>query len=418
MENNELKEAIEQEKEYRVNKQKVLTNAISISIGIVFSVIVLFALYTIIKPQLSSSSTLTSEVFTQEQLQRLEEAAKIIEEDYLYDYDTDKMMDGAIEGMVNSLENPYTYYETEEEYQESLNSGANSQYYGIGVHLTYDQDNDAIRVLGNVPDSPAEAAGIQAGDVIKQVDDLVITLDTYMDGVHAIKGEEGTTVRLTILRGDEVLEISVTRAEITDNNVTSEIIDNIGYIRVYSFGIGVYDQFKQAYDEIMAQNIDGLIVDLRNNPGGYVKDTINMLDLLLPKGDVLKLVDKSGEETVYKTYTDDEIDIPLAVVVNQNSASASEIFASAIKDSGKGVVIGTQTFGKGVVQYVERLKGHGAIDIVSAQYFTASGVVIQDNGIEPNFVVEVDEEYANNSYIPRDKDTQLQRALDYIKEQL
>lgn len=418
MENNELKEAIEQEKEYRVNKQKALTNAISISIGIVFSVIVLFALYTIIKPQLSSSSTLTSEVFTQEQLQRLEEAAKIIEEDYLYDYDTDKMMDGAIEGMVNSLENPYTYYETEEEYQESLNSGANSQYYGIGVHLTYDQDNDAIRVLGNVPDSPAEAAGIQAGDVIKQVDDLVITLDTYMDGVNAIKGEEGTSVRLTILRGDEVLEISVTRAEITDNNVTSEIIDNIGYIRVYSFGIGVYDQFKQAYDEIMAQNIDGLIVDLRNNPGGYVKDTINMLDLLLPKGDVLKLVDKSGEETVYKTYTDDEIDIPLAVVVNQNSASASEIFASAIKDSGKGVVIGTQTFGKGVVQYVERLKGHGAIDIVSAQYFTASGVVIQDNGIEPNFVVEVDEEYANNSYIPRDKDTQLQRALDYIKEQL
>lgn len=418
MENNELKEAIEQEKEYRVNKQKVLTNAISISIGIVFSVIVLFALYTIIKPQLSSSSTLTSEVFTQEQLQRLEEAAKIIEEDYLYDYDTDKMMDGAIEGMVNSLENPYTYYETEEEYQESLNSGANSQYYGIGVHLTYDQDNDAIRVLGNVPDSPAEAAGIQAGDVIKQVDDLVITLDTYMDGVNAIKGEEGTSVRLTILRGDEVLEISVTRAEITDNNVTSEIIDNIGYIRVYSFGIGVYDQFKQAYDEIMAQNIDGLIVDLRNNPGGYVKDTINMLDLLLPKGDVLKLVDKSGEETVYKTYTDDEIDIPLAVVVNQNSASASEIFASAIKDSGKGVVIGSQTFGKGVVQYVERLKGHGAIDIVSAQYFTASGVVIQDNGIEPNFVVEVDEEYANNSYIPRDKDTQLQRALDYIKEQL
>ena len=418
MENNELKEAIEQEKEYRVYMQKVLTNAISISIGIVFSVIVLFALYTIIKPQLSSSSTLTSEVFTQEQLQRLEEAAKIIEEDYLYDYDTDKMMDGAIEGMVNSLENPYTYYETEEEYQESLNSGANSQYYGIGVHLTYDQDNDAIRVLGNVPDSPAEAAGIQAGDVIKQVDDLVITLDTYMDGVNAIKGEEGTSVRLTILRGDEVLEISVTRAEITDNNVTSEIIDNIGYIRVYSFGIGVYDQFKQAYDEIMAQNIDGLIVDLRNNPGGYVKDTINMLDLLLPKGDVLKLVDKSGEETVYKTYTDDEIDIPLAVVVNQNSASASEIFASAIKDSGKGVVIGTQTFGKGVVQYVERLKGHGAIDIVSAQYFTASGVVIQDNGIEPNFVVEVDEEYANNSYIPRDKDTQLQRALDYIKEQL
>ncbi len=418
MENNDLKEAIEQDSNNKLNRQKVLTNALSISIGIIFSVIVLFALYVVVKPQLSNGSSFVSEMFTEEQLQRLEEAARIIEEDYLYDYDKDKMVDGAIEGMVNSLENPYTYYETEEEYQESLNSGANSKYFGIGVHLTYDQDNDAIRVLGNVPDSPAEAAGIQAGDVIKKVDDIVITIDTYMDGVNAIRGEEGTSVNLTILRGEELLEISVTRAEITDNNVTSEIIDNIGYIRVYSFGIGVYDQFKEAYDDIMSQNIEGLIVDLRNNPGGYVKDTINMLDLLLPKGDVLKLVDKSGEETVFKTYSDDEIEIPLAVVVNQNSASASEIFASAIKDAKKGVVIGTQTFGKGVVQYVERIKGHGAIDIVSAQYFTASGVVIQDNGIEPDYVVEVEEEYKNSSYIPRDKDAQLQRAIDYIKEQL
>lgn len=418
MENNDLKEAIEQESNNRVNRQKVLTNALSISIGIIFSVIVLFALYVVIKPQLLGGSSFTSEIFTEEQLQRLEEAAKIIEEDYLYDYDKDKMVDGAIEGMVNSLENPYTYYETEEEYQESLNSGANSKYFGIGVHLTYDQDNDAIRVLGNVPDSPAELAGIQAGDVIKKVDDIVVNIDTYMDGVNAIRGEEGTEVNLTILRGDEILEISVTRAEITDNNVTSEIIDNIGYIRVYSFGIGVYDQFKEAYDDIMSQNIKGLIIDLRNNPGGYVKDTVNMLDLILPKGDVLKLVDKSGKETVFKAYNDDQINIPLAVVVNQNSASASEIFASAIKDAQKGVVIGTQTFGKGVVQYVERIKGHGAIDIVSAQYFTSSGVVIQDNGIEPNYVVEVDEEYKNSSYIPRDKDAQLQRAIDYINEQL
>lgn len=418
MENNDLKEAIEQESNNRVNRQKVLTNALSISIGIIFSVIVLFALYVVIKPQLLGGSSFTSEIFTEEQLQRLEEAAKIIEEDYLYDYDKDKMVDGAIEGMVNSLENPYTYYETEEEYQESLNSGANSKYFGIGVHLTYDQDNDAIRVLGNVPDSPAELAGIQAGDVIKKVDDIVVNIDTYMDGVNAIRGEEGTEVNLTILRGDETLEISVTRAEITDNNVTSEIIDNIGYIRVYSFGIGVYDQFKEAYDDIMSQNIKGLIIDLRNNPGGYVKDTVNMLDLILPKGDVLKLVDKSGKETVFKTYNDDQINIPLAVVVNQNSASASEIFASAIKDAQKGVVIGTQTFGKGVVQYVERIKGHGAIDIVSAQYFTSSGVVIQDNGIEPNYVVEVDEEYKNSSYIPRDKDAQLQRTIDYINEQL
>ena len=143
-----------------------------------------------------------------------------------------------------------------------------------------------------------------------------------------------------------------------------------------------------------------------------------MLNLLLPKCDVLRLVDKNGNEKVYKTDDKEQIDIPLAVIVNQNSASASEIFSSAIKDSQKGVVVGTQTFGKGVVQYVEVIKGHGAIDIVAAQYFTPSGVVIQDNGIEPNYIVEVEEEYKNSTYIPRDKDTQLQRALDYIKEQL
>lgn len=405
--------------EKKLNKTKILTNALSIGGGIVFSVVVLFSLYVVFKPQITGTATTTSSVFTDEQLQRLEQAAKIIDKDYLYDYDKDKMVDGAIEGMVNSLENVYSYYETEEEYQEDLNSGANSNYVGIGVHLTYDKDNDAIRVLGTVPGSPAEEAGIQAGDIIVKVDDLVINIDTYTEGVNAIRGEEGTTVKLTIKRDDdEIIEIESERATITENNVTSEVIDDIGYIRVYSFDNGIYEQFQEAYYALREKNIKGLIVDLRNNPGGYVSDTIDMLDLLLPAGDVLKLVDKNGNEKVYKTDNKEQIDIPLAVVVNQNSASASEIFASAIKDSGKGVVVGTQTYGKGVVQYVEVIKGHGAIDIVAAQYYTSSGVVIQDNGIEPNYVVEVDEEYKNSTYIPRDKDTQLQKALEYIKEQL
>lgn len=405
------------ENEGKLDKKKILTNALSIGGGIVFSVIVLFSLYIVFRPQVNDEQ-ITSDVFTQEQIDRLEKAAKIIEKDFLYEYDKDKMVDGAIEGMVNSLENVYTYYETEEEYQESLNSGSNSNYVGIGVHLTYDKDNDAIRVLGTVPNSPAEAVGIQSGDVILKVDDLIINLDTYTEGVNAIRGEQDTKVKLTIKRGEELLEVEATRSTITENNVTSEIIDGIGYIRVYAFDNGIYDQFKEAYYALRDQNIKGLVIDLRNNPGGYVRDTIDMLNLLLPKCDVLRLVDKNGNEKVYKTDDKEQIDIPLAVIVNQNSASASEIFSSAIKDSQKGVVVGTQTFGKGVVQYVEVIKGHGAIDIVAAQYFTPSGVVIQDNGIEPNYIVEVEEEYKNSTYIPRDKDTQLQRALDYIKEQL
>ena len=247
---------------------------------------------------------------------------------------------------------------------------------------------------------------------------MLFRSDTYTEGVDAIRGEENTVVKLAIKRGEEVIEIEATRETITENNVTSEVIDNIGYIRVYAFDNGVYEQFKEAYDDIRQKNVQGLIVDLRNNPGGYVQDTIDMLNLLLPKCDVLKLVDKKGKEKIYKTDDKEQIDIPLTVLVNQNSASASEIFASAIKDANKGVVIGTQTFGKGVVQYVERIKGHGAIDIVAAQYFTSSGVVIQDNGIEPNFIIEVEEGYKNSTYIPRDKDMQLQKAIEYIKENI
>ena len=205
MEDNNLNEKIEQENEIKVNKVKVLTNVISIGGGIVFSVIVLFALYVVIRPQVESDQKATSNVFSKEQLERLEYAAKIIDGDFLYEYDMDKLVDGAISGMVDSLDNVYSYYETEEEYQESLNSGANSNYVGIGVHLTYDQDNDAIRCLGTVPNSPAEETGMQAGDVIKKVDDLVINKNTYTEGVNAIRGWAVSSVKLTIIRGEEVL---------------------------------------------------------------------------------------------------------------------------------------------------------------------------------------------------------------------
>lgn len=415
-ENEDIKNIIDEKYNNKLDKTKIISNSISIAIAIVVSVVVLFSLYIIIQPTLKN--TFSSSIFTDEQLQRIEKAAEIIDEDYLYEYDTDKMIDGAIEGMVNSLENPYTYYETEEEYQDSLNSGSNGNYVGIGVHLTFDKETEGIKVLGTMPDSPAEVAGIKSGDVILQVDDIYVNIDTYSDAVDAIKGEEGTTVKLTILRGEEVFEVDVSRQTITENNVTSEIIDDIGYIRIYSFDNGIYNQFKDEYEKLRANNVKGIIVDLRNNPGGLVYDTLNILNLFLPEGEVLRLVDKDGNEEVFKTDNNEQIDIPLAVLVNQNSASASEIFASAIKDSGKGVVIGTKTFGKGVVQYVRPIKNHGAISIVAAQYFTSSGVVIQDNGIEPNIVVELPDELKNDSYVSRDQDLQLQRAIEYINEQL
>ena len=407
---NNLNEEIRKAEQKEETKNKIIIYTTSFTLAIVFSAFILFALYTVF---IKGSNTATSNIFTQEQMERLEYAASLIDKNYLYEYDTDAMIDGAISGMVKGLGNKFTYYQTEEEYQESLQR--KSDYVGIGVHLTYDEETDVIRVLGTMPDSPAEKAGIKGGDLIFQVDDLIITADTYYDGVNNIRGEEGTDVKIRVKRGDEILEFTITRQKIQENNVTSEIIDGIGYIRIFAFDNDIYKQFRTAYDEIANQGISGLVIDLRNNPGGYVDDTLKILDMFVGQEDVLRLVDKNGKEKVYSTTDTENINIPLAVIVNQNSASASEIFASIVMDLNRGEVFGTQTYGKGVVQYVLRIKDHGSIDCVAAQYFTPSGVVIQDNGITPTHVIEVDEEYKNNTFIPRDKDAQLQGALEYIK---
>lgn len=412
MEPNNLNEEIRKAEQREETKNKIVIYTTSFTLAIIFSAFILFALYTVFIKG-SNSVAIDSNIFTSEQLERLEYAATLIKKNYLYEYDTDQMIDGAIGGMVKSLGNKFTYYETEEEYQESLTSGT-SDYVGIGVHLTYDQDTDVIRVLGTMPNSPAENAGIKGGDLIFQVNDLLISEDTYLEGVNAIRGEENTDVKLKVKRGDQILEFTVTRQKIKENNVTSEVIDGIGYIRIFAFDNEIYNQFRTAYDEVSSQNIKGLIIDLRNNPGGYVDDTIKIVDMFVGKEDVLKLVDKKGKEVVYPTTDTENIDIPLAVLVNQNSASASEIFASVMMDLNRAEVFGTTTYGKGVVQYVLRIKDHGAIDCVAAQYFTPSGVVIQDNGITPTHIVEVEEEYKNNTFIPRDKDAQLQSALDYL----
>ena len=408
---NNLNEEIRKAEQKEETKNKIIIYTTSFTLAIVFSAFILFALYTVF---IKGNNVATSKIFTQEQMERLEYAASLIDKNYLYEYDTDAMIDGAISGMVKGLGNKFTYYQTEEEYQESLQSGK-SDYVGIGVHLTYDEETDVIRVLGTMPNSPAETAGVRGGDLIFQVDDLIITAHTYYVGVNNIRGEEGTDVKIRVKRGDEILEFTITRQKIQENNVTSEIIDGIGYIRIFAFDNDIYKQFRTAYDEIANQGISGLVIDLRNNPGGYVDDTLKILDMFVGQEDVLRLVDKNGKEKVFSTTDAENINIPLAVIVNQNSASASEIFASIVMDLNRGEVFGTQTYGKGVVQYVLRIKDHGSIDCVAAQYFTPSGVVIQDNGITPTHVVEVDEEYKNNTFIPRDKDAQLQGALEYIK---
>ena len=207
------------------------------------------------------------------------------------------------------------------------------------------------------------------------------------------------------------------RKKIQVNNVESEVLDNdVGYIKILQFENDIYNQFKEQYENLLSKNVKGLIIDLRNNPGGLVSETIKILDLLLPRGEVLKLTYKDGRNKVYKCSDNKQIEIPLAILVNGSSASASEILAGAIKDSGKGVVVGTQTYGKGIVQEIEKLECRGALSITVAKYYTSSGVEIHKNGIEPNIVVELPEEFKKQSVVSKNKDTQLQRAIEYINK--
>lgn len=345
---------------------------------------------------------------------RIEDAIKMVKSKYIDDIDTEKLVDGAVAGIAEATGDPYTRYMDEEEYSQMLNSGTET-YGGLGIHITYDTKFEGIIILGIMPDAPALDADLKIGDVILSVDGTVVSQKSFYECVDKLKGEAGSEVKLIIKRDNDTLEKTVKREEIIPNNVESDIMDgNIGYIRIWSFDNNVYKQFKTEYEKLKSKNITGLVIDVRNNPGGLVSDTVSILKEMLPKCDIVKLVYKDESERVYKCDGKNQINIPVAVLVNSGSASASEILASAIKDSNTGVLIGTKTYGKGIVQEVQQLDGKGALSITVAKYYTASGVEIHKNGIEPNITVELPEEYQKSSSVPRDKDTQLIKAIEYI----
>lgn len=404
---------------FKLDKNRVLNDVIIATLTIVISGVILWCLLTVVRSDMGTSDRVFSNSSSGENakyLDRINEAINQLKKKYIDidDVDMDELVDGAISGIASATGDPYTRYLTSDEFNELLTSGTET-FSGIGVHLIYDKDTSGIMVVGVMPDSPALEAGLKPGDIILKVNDLAVNLDTYNKCVDEIKGEEGTKVNLTISRKGEIFEQKVTRKRITANNVESEVLDgNIGYIKILSFDNNIYKQFKSEYDKLMSQNISGLIIDVRDNPGGLVDETIDILDLLLPKGDVLKLVYKDGSQKVYKCEDDEQINIPLAVLTNSRSASASEILSSAIKDSRKGVLIGEKTYGKGIVQEVERLESGGAMSITVAKYYTMSGIEIHKNGITPDIEVELPDDVKNLSVIEKDKDTQLKKAIEYI----
>lgn len=339
---------------------------------------------------------------------------------YYYDeFDNAALKNGMYAGLVDGVADKYSTYYTAEEYAESQ-VGMTGKYYGIGAGLRQDADTMIVTVSKVYEGTPSETAGLLAEDVILSVDEVDATSMEVSDLVQLIRGEEGTTVHLEVYRpsSGEYLPFDVERANVTLPSVDSEMLtEAIGYIRIESFETETAKQFEMALAELETSGMESLVVDLRYNGGGLLDSAVQILDDILPEGLLVYTEDKYGNRQEYKSNGSTYIDCPLVVLVNQDSASASEIFAGAIKDYEYGTLIGTTTFGKGIVQTIFKLSDGDALKLTTAKYFTPNGNYIHGVGIEPD--IELEYEYLNpegESY-EMQYDNQIQKAIEVLSEE-
>lgn len=349
---------------------------------------------------------------------KITEIETLVQKYYLNEIDTEQVENYLYKGMIAGLDDAYAAYYTKEEYQSMMDS-TNGSYYGIGVEMSQNMTTGIITITRVFEGSPAEEAGLLPGDVIYKVQDTEVTGEDLTKVVSMIKGAEGTTVPISVAREGEsdYLTFDVERRTIEIATVEHRMLDgNIGYISIASFDDVTVNQFLTALEDLENQGETALIIDLRNNGGGLVSSAGSILDRLLPEGLIVYTEDKYGNREELKSDAENYFDKPLAVLVNGNSASASEIFAGAIKDYGIGTLVGTQTFGKGIVQKVYPLSDGTAVKLTVSKYYTPKGNNIHGIGITPDVEVELDADVANAITIPEEKDNQLQKAVEILTE--
>lgn len=353
-----------------------------------------------------------------ENVKKFNQVRAILKDDYYLEVDENILIEGAVSGLAASLKDPYTVYFSKEQMAKFMEKSEGS-YVGIGVSVNSGEDG-LLTVVEPFEDSPAEQAGIKKGDKIVKVDDTDVTAirDENMV-ISMIKGKEDTQVKITVYRPDEdkYINFDVTRRRIKASNIKSEILeDNIGYIRLVMFDSEIAKYFKNDLEALMKKGIEGLIIDLRDNPGGSYEQVVEIADRMIGEGMIVYTEDRAGKKDV-KLSNKAGFDLPLVILINGNSASASEILAGAVKDNASGMLVGTRSFGKGLVQELKPLEDGSGIKVTISKYYTPSGVCIHDVGIEPDIEVALPDEYKNTpaSQIPRSEDTQLRSAIDVIK---
>lgn len=341
-----------------------------------------------------------------------------IEKNYYKPVDAEKMEDGIIKGLFASLEDPYSVYMNNKEFDDFM-VHTKGTYGGIGVIMTPGEDG-FVTVVSPIEDTPGERAGLISGDKIIKVDGKDVTAEKLDEAVAMIKGDPGTKVELTVVRAgrQDVFTVKITREEIRLKTVKSRILENnIGYIRITMFDEQTADDFKTQLNQLKKKNITGLVIDLRNNPGGLLSECVKIADELLGKQVIVYTEDRAGNRE-YERSNGKKVEFPYVLLVNQGSASASEILAGAVKDTESGTLIGTTTFGKGLVQRVKPLEDGTGFKLTTSQYFTPKGINIHGKGIEPNIVVEMPEELIERGNITDEEDLQLQKGLEVLKQKI
>lgn len=323
---------------------------------------------------------------------------------------------GMYKGLLESLDDPYSVYYTADEVQD-LRNNVQGVYYGIGAYLALDNTTQMTTIVGVIADTPAEKAGLRAGDKIYEIDGESAVGLTTDEVVSKVKGEDGTTVHLTIYREGEsdLLEMDIQRAQVSSPTVNSKMLDNdIAYLQITEFDKVTVDQFTTTLTDLKEQGMKGLILDLRSNPGGDVTVVTEIANHILPEGLVFYAVHKDGERNDYTCDGEDALEVPLVVLVNEYSASASEILTGAIQDAGIGTIVGKQTYGKGVMQTIYSLTDGSAVKLTVAGYYTRGGRDINKKGITPDVECDFDAE----KYYEDGTDVQLEKAIEVMDEKL
>lgn len=404
-------EYMEQERKYKIYKW-IMIIALTIFITFMITSISLYTYFLNNPINANVSATSTSKKIAG----NLEKYREIIDKYYLGEVNENKLEEGAIKGYIEGLGDPYTEYISKEDMEDYLNDTMGN-FVGIGIYMVKNTTYDKIQVLSTIKDGPAEKAGIQAGDLIVSVDGITYTASDMTTAANNIKGEAGTKVNVEIQRENQIIKYELTREKVKVNPVEGKILENnIGYIQFSSFDETTAEDFKNKFEELNKKGIKSLIIDLRNNGGGIVDQALEIADYITDKDSVLLYeVDKNDKETVKKAQNDPIINMPIVILTNENTASASEILAGALKDLGKAKTVGTTTYGKGVIQQILRLSDGSGLKITIEEYQTPNRNKINKVGIEPDEKVELPDTVTNIFNVKENEDTQLQKAIEMLK---